>query len=197
MKNYKIGYYYHNRLMYDQNHHNNRLVVSFVTDHLEFKFINPDIWPHFYEQFEYSTYKHELPSCFYCFSYKYDCLDYPVIYTEDEKGVVQDLFFLKDIPLDKKGQNLEGFYVSEPQKYTEITYLFFNGEKVFPLLIDETSNEFLFYNTVLNQFAFQRKVDFLKKESEPASESNYYQYVIDINEYLNSINLASPSQYNE
>ena len=33
MKNYKIGYYYQNRLMRDEFHHNNRLVASFTANH--------------------------------------------------------------------------------------------------------------------------------------------------------------------
>lgn len=99
MKNYKIGYYYQNRLMRDEFHHNNRLVASFVDDHLEFKFINGDLWTHFYERLEYSRYKDDFFRQnrffrqFNPYNYRDDCLDYPVIFAEDNDGLVQELFF--------------------------------------------------------------------------------------------------------
>ena len=195
MKNYKIGYYYQNRLMRDEFHHNNRLVASFVDDHLEFKFINGDLWPHFYERFEYSRFKddffrqHRFFRQFNHYNYKYDCLNYPVIFIDDKDGIVQEMLFLCDVPIAKKNQIKKGFSISEPGKDIYNTFLFYDGELLFPSYNREISNELLFYKTVIHQFAVQRKVEFLKKESESTCEYFLSDDVKQIKEYLDSINL--------
>ena len=99
MKNYKIGYYYQNRLMRDESHHNNRLVATFVDNHLEFKLIKEDIWIHFYERLEYSRFKddffrkHRFFRQFNHYNFKDDCLNYPVVFVENDEGIIQELFF--------------------------------------------------------------------------------------------------------
>lgn len=197
MKNYKIGYYYQNRLMRDEFHHNNRLVASFVDDHLEFKFINGDLWTHFYERLEYSRYKDDFFRQnrffrqFNPYNYRDDCLDYPVIFAEDNDGLVQELFFFSDVPVAKKNRIDEGFSISEPGKDIYSTFLFYNGEGIFPSNIDETSHELLFYKTVIHQFAVKRKVEFIKKESEPTCEYFLQDDVKRIKEYLDSIDLEN------
>jgi hypothetical protein len=195
MKKYKIGYYYQNRLMRDEYHHNNRLVASFVGNHLEFKLINGDLWPHFYERFEYSRYiddffrKYRYIRRFNPYNYRDNCLDYPVIFTEDNDGLVQELFFLSDVPTVKKNQIIDGFSISEPGDVINSTSLYYNGEEVFPSDNYETSNELLFYKTVIHQYAVERKVEFLQKESKPACEYFLQDDVKRIKEYLDSINL--------
>lgn len=195
MKNYKIGYYYQNRLMRDEFHHSNRLVASFTDNHLEFKFISDDLWPHFYERLEYSRYKDDFfrqnryVRQFNPYSFNYDCLDYPVIYFDGQDGIVQELFFLSDVPITKKNQILDGFSISEPGKDIYNTFLLYDGDPLFSSYNEEISNELLFYKSVIHQFAIQRKVGFLKKESEPTCEYFLSDEVKQIKEYLDSINL--------
>lgn len=195
MKNYKIGYYYQNRLMRDEFHHNNRLVASFTANHLGFKFISDDLWPHFYERLEYSRYKDDFfrkyryVRQFNHYSFNYDCLEYPVIYIDDQDGIVQEMVFLSDVPIANNSQIIEGFSISEPGKDIYNTFLFYDGELLFPSYNEEISNELLFYKTVIHQFAVKRKVEFLKKESEPACEYFLQEDVKRIKEHLNSINL--------
>lgn len=130
MKNYKIGYYYQNRLMRDEFHHNNRLVASFTANHLGFKFISDDLWPHFYERLEYSRYKDDFfrkyryVRQFNHYSFNYDCLEYPVIYIDDQDGIVQEMVFLSDVPIANNSQIIEGFSISEPGKDIYNTFLF-------------------------------------------------------------------------
>lgn len=195
MKNYKIGFYYQNRLMRDEFHHSNRLIASFTDNHLEFKFISDDLWNHFYERFEYSRYKDDFfrqnryVRQFNPYSFNYDCLDYPVIFIDDKDGIVQELFYLSDVPIAKKNQILEGFSISEPGKDIYNTFLFYDGVKLFSSFNDEISNELLFNKTVIHHFAVQTKVAFLKKESEPTCEYFLSDDVKQIKKYLDSINL--------
>ena len=46
-------------------------------------------------------------------------MEYPVIYIDDQDGIVQEMVFLSDVPIANNSQIIEGFSISEPGKECE------------------------------------------------------------------------------
>lgn len=175
--------------MRDETHHHNRLVATFVDNHLEFKLVKDDVWIHFYERLEYGRYKFDYWRVFDYRNYKNDCLNYPIIFLDDNDGIVQELFFLSDVPLAKKNQTIEGFSISYPSKEACNTILYYNGVKVFNDEANPSSAEQLFYKTVINHFALQKQVEFIQEESKSTCEYFLNDDVKHIKEYLDTLDL--------
>ncbi len=191
MEDFKIGYYYQYSLMRDETHHDNRLVVSYVDNHLEFKFINEDIWIRFYHRFDYGRFKFDFYKRFDYRNFRFNSLNYPVVYKEDVSGKVQELFFLQDIPIAKSPDTIEGFSISEPGKDPLSTVLYYDGKIVFENTNAKSFLELLFYRTVLHYFAVERKVEFYKREANPASLYYLQEEAKKIKKYLDDINFQS------
>ncbi len=162
---YKIGFYY--GLETGRGRHNNRLVLVFDNDHLEFRAVSPNIVENLGR---YS-------------------LEFPIIYSEDNK--INDIRFLKDLPIVQSPNQEEGFCITRPNRNINSAKLYYNGIDIFNT--EDTSLSEIerdFYNSVVYYGAVLTEISFLDSNISPFMD--FHKKAINQKvEYVESIDITS------